>query len=64
MKKLFVLLTALTLSTAAFAANASSNSALIEESVSAGAQAVSEGEVSQQMLKKHPAGVAVGVINF
>ena len=51
MKKLFVLLTAFMLSTAAFAANASSNSALIEESVSAGAQAVSEGEVSQQMLK-------------
>ena len=64
MKKLFVLLTAFTLSTAAFAANASSNSALIEESVSAGAQAVSEGKVSQQMLKNTQQALQLGLLIF
>ena len=64
MKKLFVLLTALTLSTAAFAANASSNSALIEESVSTGAQAVGEGEVSQQTLKNTQQALQLGLLIF
>ena len=64
MKKLFVLLTALTLSTAAFAANASSNSALIEESVATGAQAVGEGEVSQQTLKNTQQALQLGLMIF
>ena len=64
MKKLFVLLTALTLSTAAFAANASSNSALIEESVATGAQTVGEGEVSQQTLKNTQQALQLGLMIF
>ena len=64
MKKLFVLLTALTLSTAAFAANASSNSALIEESVATGAQAVGEDEVSQQTLKNTQQALQLGLMIF
>ncbi|WP_432634867.1 hypothetical protein [Candidatus Avelusimicrobium sp.] len=64
MKKLFVLFTALMLSTAAFAANASSNSALIEESVAAGAQAAQEGEVDQQTLKNTQQALQLGLLIF
>lgn len=63
LKKLFVLAAALVVSTAAFAGNSSTNSALIEESVSAAANAVEE-EMDPQILKNTQQAVTMGLMIF
>lgn len=64
LKKLFVLVAALAVSTAAFAGNSSTNSALIEESVSAAANAVEEDELDPQILKNTQQAVTMGLMIF
>lgn len=63
LKKLFVLVAALAVSTAAFAGNSSTNSALIEESVSAAANAVEE-ETDPQVLKNTQQALTMGLMVF
>lgn len=59
--KFLVLLAAMALSTAAFAGNASSNSAMIEESVSSAAETVGD-EVDQKVLQNTQNAITVGLL--
>lgn len=64
LKKLFVLVAALAVSTAAFAGNSSTNSALIEESVSAAASTVEETQVDPQVVKNTQQALTMGLMVF
>lgn len=64
LKKLFVLAAALAVSTAAFAGNSSTNSALIEESVSAAASTVEETQVDPQVVKNTQQALTMGLMIF
>lgn len=64
LKKLFVLTAALAVSTAAFAGNSSTNSALIEESVSAAASTVEETQVDPQVVKNTQQALTMGLMIF
>ncbi len=63
-KKLFALFAVLAVSTAAFAGNSSSNSALIEESVSTAASAVNEEDIDPQVLKNTQQALTMGLMVF
>ncbi len=60
LKKLFALFAALAVSTAALAGNSSSNSALIEDSVSAAASSVDQEETNPQILKNTQQALTMG----
>ncbi len=64
LKKFFALVAVLAFSSTVFAGNSSSNSALIEESVSAAASAVNEEEVSPQVLKNTQQALTIGLMVF
>ncbi len=64
LKKLFVLFAALAVSTAALAGNSSTNSALIEESVSVAAASVEEPKLDQQIIKNTQQALTMGLMIF
>ncbi len=64
LKKLFALFAVMAFSTAAFAGNSSSNSALIEQSVNTAAEAVDEEEVDPQILKNTQQALTMGLMVF
>lgn len=64
LKKLFALFAALAVSTAALAGNSSSNSALIEDSVSAAASSVDQEETNPQILKNTQQALTMGLMTF
>lgn len=64
LKKLFVLFAALAVSTAALAGNSSSNSVLIEDSVSTAASSVDQEETNPQILKNTQQALTMGLMTF
>lgn len=64
LKKLFALFAALAVSTAALAGNSSTNSALIEESVSVAAASVEEPKLDQQIIKNTQQALTMGLMIF
>ena len=64
LKKLFALFAALAVSTAALAGNSSSNSALIEDSVSAAASSVDQEGTNPQILKNTQQALTMGLMTF
>ena len=64
LKKLFALFAALAVATAALAGNSSTNSALIEESVSVAAASVEEPKLDQQIIKNTQQALTMGLMIF
>ncbi len=64
MKKFFALFALLVFSTAAFAGNSSSNSALIEESVSTAASTIEDEGADPQLLKNTQQALTIGLMTF
>ena len=64
LKKLFFFFSTLTVSTAALAGNSSTNSALIEESVSVAAASVEEPKLDQQIIKNTQQALTMGLMIF